>query len=247
MYEFDPYTGNNRMVYGAAPDSTGIYSCSPPAVWFDPILQKDILVFNLFPDSFAPPQEGAQFLIGIDPDDHYTELFRIPIVEKFSSNGGHPPIIHDNNILITGGWDKIFGFNLVTKEKLWEKGFGYPYAIWSKTQHLIHDDRLYVNNGQFDVTCINPYNGIEIWNNPEGGPNCTDNMVYYEKEDLLVFTSWGYGSVMVLDGLTGNTIHREREYDFSSYNNDVVYDAESDMFFTCTYKHVMGFTIKRPE
>ncbi len=246
IYEFDPYTGENRMVYSKPPDSTGIYSCSPPAIWFDPDLGKDILVFNLFPDSFAPPQDGAQYLVGVDPDDRYTELFRIPVVDKFSSNGGHPPLIF-NNTVITGGWDNIYCFDLITKEKRWEKDFGYPWAIWSKTQHLMHDNRLYVNNGQFDVTCINPYNGIELWNNPEGGPNCTDNMVYYVKEDLLVFTSWGYGSVMVLDGLTGQTIHRERAYENSPYNNDVVYDEALDMFFTSTYKHAMGFKIKRPK
>jgi outer membrane protein assembly factor BamB len=246
VYEFDPFTGANRMVYSKPPDSTGIYSCSPPAIWFDEELGKEILILNLFPDSFAPPEEGDQYLVGVDPDDRYTELFSIPVVEKFSSNGGHPPLIY-NDAAYTGGWDKMFCFDLVKKEMKWDKDFGYPWAIWSKTQHLMNSNRLYVNNGQFDVTCLNPINGIEIWNNPEGGPNSTDNMVYYEKEDLLVFTSWGYGSVMVLDGLTGQTIHREKEYDFSSFNNDVVYDEDLDMFFTCTYKHVMGFKINKPD
>jgi outer membrane protein assembly factor BamB len=105
---------------------------------------------------------------------------------------------------------------------------------------------LYVNNGQEDVTCLDPETGELIWNNPKGGPNCTDNMVYYEKEDLLVFTSWGYGSVMILDALTGETLHREHRFDNSSYNNDVVYDEERDMFFTSTYKHAIGFRVRRP-
>ncbi len=72
-------------------------------------------------------------------------------------------------------------------------------------------------------------------------------MVYYEKEDLLVFTSWGYGSVMVLDALTGETVHRERPYDNSTYTTDVVYDKERDMFFTSTYKHAIGFKIHKPK
>lgn len=245
MYEFDPYTGAYKQVFVKAPDSTGIYSCSPPAVWNHPETGKEVLVFNLFPDSFAPPEQGSQYIVGIDPEDRYHELFRIPVVDKFASNGGHPPVIY-NNTVITGGWDNIYCFNLLTGEKIWEKSFGYPYAIWSKTNHLLYDNRLYVNNGQFDVTCLNPINGIELWNNPQGGPNSTDNMVYYEKEDLLVFTSWGYGSVMVLDGLTGETIHRERAYEYSHFNNDVVYDKELDMFFTSTHKHAMGFTITRP-
>ena len=245
LYEFDPYTGENQMVYSKPPDSTGIYSCSPPAIWHDPDLGKDILIFNLFPDSFAPPEEGSQYVVGVDPDDRYTELFTIPVVDKFSSNGGHPPIIY-NNTVITGGWDNMYCFDLITHEKKWETSFGYPWSIWNKTNHLLYDDRLYVNNSQFDVTCLNPETGTKIWHNTEDAPNCTDNMVYYEQQNLLVFTSWGLGSVMFLDGLTGRLVHRERKYDNSVFNNDVVYDEELDMFFTSTYKHAMGFKIKRP-
>ena len=244
LYEFDPYTGENQMVYSKPPDSTGIYSCSPPAIWHDPDLGKDILIFNLFPDSFAPPEEGAQYVVGVDPDDRYTELFTIPVVDKFSSNGGHPPIIY-NNTVITGGWDNMYCFDLITHEKKWETSFGYPWSIWNKTNHLLYDDRLYVNNSQFDVTCLNPETGTKIWHNTEDAPNCTDNMVYYEQQNLLVFTSWGLGSVMFLDGLTGRLVHRERKYDNSVFNNDVVYDEELDMFFTSTYKHAMGFKIQR--
>ena len=57
------------------------------------------------------------------------------------------------------------------------------------------------------------------------------------------FCSWGYGSIMVLDALTGKTLHREHRYDNSSYNADVVYDAELDMFFSSTYKHAVGFKV----
>ncbi len=110
VYEFDPYTGENRDVFNAAPDSTGIYSCNPPAVWYDEELGKDILVMNLYPDSFNPPQEGTQFLIGVNPDTR-EELWRVPLVEQFPSGGGRPVVIVDNHA-ITGGWDKIFSIDL---------------------------------------------------------------------------------------------------------------------------------------
>jgi hypothetical protein len=51
---------------------------------------------------------------------------------------------------------------------------------------------------------------------------------------------------MVLDALTGETLHREHRYDNSQFNNDVVYDVDRDMFFTSTYKHALGFKVKRP-
>ena len=244
LYEFDPYTGENQMVYSKPPDSTGIYSCSPPVIWYHPELEKDILVFNLYPDTFSPPEEGAQYVVGVDPDDRYTELFSILVTSKFASNALHPPLLYKNTV-ITGGWDNMYCFDLITHEKKWETSFGYPWSIWNKTNHLLYDDRLYVNNSQFDVTCLNPETGTKIWHNTEDAPNCTDNMVYYEQQNLLVFTSWGLGSVMFLDGLTGRLVHRERKYDNSVFNNDVVYDEELDMFFTSTYKHAMGFKIQR--
>ena len=243
IYEFDPFSGENRTVYSASPDSSGIYSCSPPAIWFDEELGKEILIFNLYPDAFGPPQYGVQFFIGVDPETK-DELWRIPIVNQFSSGGGHPPAVIDNHA-ITGAWDMIFSIDLMTKSIAWSTDFGYPWAVWSKTQRLVVDDKVYANSGQEDVACLDLETGIFKWRNPQGGPNCTDNMLYYEKEDLLVFTSWGYGSVMILDALTGKTLHREHRYDNSSYNNDIVYDEGRDMFFTSTYKHAIGFKVHR--
>ena len=245
IYEFDPYSGENRTVYSASPDSTGIYSCSPPAIWFDENLGKEILVFNLYPDSWSPPEDGAQYLIGADPDTKQ-ELWRIPIVDQFASGGGHPPAIVNDHI-ITAGWDMIFSIDLLTKSIAWSTDFGYPWAVWSKTQRLVVDNNVYANSSQEDVACLDLETGIFKWRNPQGGPNCTDNMLYYEKEDLLVFTSWGYGSVMILDALTGKTLHREHRYDNSQYNKDVVYDEERDMFFTNTFKHAIGFKVHRPK
>ena len=245
LYEFDPYSGENRNVYSAAPDATGIYSCNPPAIWFDEELGKDILVFNLYPDSWNAPEDGIQFFIGVDPDTKQ-ELWRIPIVEQFPSGGGRPAVIVDDHA-ITGAWDMIFSINLKTKTIAWNTKFDYPWAVWSKTQRLVVDGKVYANSGQEDVACLDLETGSFIWRNPKGGPNCTDNMLYYEKEDLLVFTSWGYGSVMILDALTGETLHKEHNYDNSQYNKDVVYDEERDMFFTCTFKHAIGFKVHRPK
>src|SRR5690554_6303142 len=245
IYEFDPYTGENRTVYSLPSDSTGSYSCNPPAIWFDEELGKDILVFNLYPDAFGPPEDGPQFLLGVDPDTKQ-ELWRIPIVEQFSSGGGRPVVIV-NDHAITGAWDMIVSINLKTKTIAWNTKFDYPWAVWSKTQRLVVDGKVYANSDQEDVACLDLETGNFIWRNPKGGPNCTPNMLYYEKEDLLVFTSWGYGSVMILDALTGETVHREHRYDNSQYNLDVVYDEERDMFFTCTYKHAIGFKVHRPK
>lgn len=84
---------------------------------------------------------------------------------------------------------------------------------------------------------------ILIGNIQEGGANCTWNMLYYQ--DILVFTSCGYGSVRVLDANTGEILQREHRFEDSSYTTDIAYDAETDMFFTFTYEHAVGFKIKK--
>lgn len=63
---------------------------------------------------------------------------------------------------------------------------------------------------------------------------------------MLVFTSWGKGSVLVIDAKSGNLIHKEGTYENSVFYNDVVYDPKSDMFFTSTFKHAIGFKINKP-
>jgi outer membrane protein assembly factor BamB len=142
----------------------------------------------------------------------------------------------------------MYGFDIQTGEQLWKTSMpGYTqWGIWTKTNHLLKDDRLYVNEGGHQLHCLNPLDGSFIWQNLEDAPNCSDNMLYYEKEDYLVYTSWGLGSVMIVDALTGELVHQERSED-STYNNDPVYDPETDMFFTSTYKNAVGFKINRPE
>jgi outer membrane protein assembly factor BamB len=240
FFKLSPSTGELEVVYQT---SNGLIN--PPAFYTGNDSETNI-IFNEYPWENDLPEESIQNLICIVYDSGQ-EIWRMDsITERFMSNVGQNAVIYDNRIVITGGDWSIYAFDVQTGARLWRYEFDYPWAIWANTNHLIHENRLYVNNGQEDVTCLNPETGELIWNNPKGGPNCTDNMVYYEKEDLLVFTSWGYGSVMILDALTGETLHREHRFDNSSYNNDVVYDEERDMFFTSTYKHAIGFRVRRP-
>lgn len=237
----DPNTGAYDVAYAS---TEGTHS--PVAFWTDPNSDRQLMLFNNYPNNGDPPEQTTQNVLAVDVSTGEVVWRVNEFTDFFSSNVLHPPIIY-NKLVITGGDSSIYAFDIETGTLQWRFEMDYPWSIWNTTNHLIYNDRLYVNNGQEDVTCLNPLTGELIWNNPKGGANCTDNMVYYEKEDLLVFTSWGYGSVMILDALTGETVHREHRYDNSSYNNDVVYDAERDLFFTSTYKHAVAFKVRMPE
>lgn len=241
LYKLNPHTGEINVTYQT---SKGLIS--PPV--FNQKESDICVIINGYPFENELPQESVQNLIKVDLESG-KELWRTQVTSQFASNVGLPSVIYDNRIVITGGHNSIFGYDVYTGELLWEyeDPNSLGFAQWADTNHLIHEDRLYVNENAEEVTCLNPETGALIWNNPMGGANCTDNMIYYEKEDLLVFTSWGYGSVMVLDALSGKTVHRERKFDNSQYNNDVVYDEGRDMFFTTSFKHAIGFKVKRPE
>lgn len=244
LLEIDIHTGDfiKFVSYGVVTPLLGI---SPP-VFFQDNVGKDIIIFNQYPD-IELPQEREQNITAIDMETKEVLWVTENFTEGFASNGGHPPIIYQD-LVITGGDWSMYAFDIHTGVPKWETPIApeSPFGNWNNTNHLIHDGRLYVNDTGNHLTCLNPLTGEFIWDSTNA-PNCTDNMLYYEKEDYLVFTSWGYGSVMILDALTGENIHREHRYDDSQYNNDVVYDEELDMFFTSTYKHVVGFKINAPE
>ncbi len=235
-------TGEHELIFEVKKKAENLTSISPPAFWSDTESNKTLMIFNEYPNAQKAPQDDEQNIVAMDLATKEIVWRTEKFTENFYSNRLHPPIIY-KDIVITGGDWSIYAFDVKTGKQLWRYTFDYHTGIWTKTNHLIYKDKLYVNNSQHDVTCLNPETGELIWNNPKGGANCTDNMLYYEKEDYLVFTSWGYGSVMILDALTGETIHQEEQYDYSNYNNDVVYDKNLDMFFTSTYKHAVGFKV----
>lgn len=244
LIEFNVLTGEYNILYTIAKDKFSSPGVSPPV--YHNNTGVELLIFNEYPNASAPPGETIQNLVALNLSTKET-VWKIKDITDFrASNSLHPPIIYKDKVITGGDWS-IYAFDIETGEKQWRHEFDYPWGIWMSTNHLIYDDKLYVNNGQDDVTCLNPETGTLIWNNPEGGSKCSANMAYYEKEDLLVFASWSYGSVMILDALTGETLHREHRYDNSQYGNDVVYDKELDMFFTSTYKHAIGFKVNKPK
>ena len=239
ILEFNPFTGEKREVVKYTPDSIGTKTLSPPVYY-----QDDIILYNLRPNGELPPEYTKQYMVAYDMNINQ-ELWRTEVTESFASNGLHPPIIYNNTVITGGDWS-MYAFDVLTGEQLWRTPIpGYDrFGIFAKTNHLIHNGRLYVNETGPNLTCINPETGDIIWNNTDAA-NCTDNMVYYQ--DMLVFASFGEGSVLVIDALTGETLHKEGPYDNSIFNNDVVYDEVRDMFFTSTYKHAIGFKVHKPE
>lgn len=238
ILEFDPFTGEQTEMVKYSPGSLGTQTISPPTFWED-----NIMIYNVRPNSEQPPELIQQYIVAFDHIQN-VELWRTLVTDHFASNNLHPPIIY-NDLVITGGDYSMYAFDLKSGKQVWKTQIpGYDkFGIWNNTNHLLVNDRLFVNDTGTNSLCLNPKTGEIIWHEDFYSSNCTENMLYYEKKDYLVFTSWGKGSVIVLDASTGELVHREKAFDGSIYNNDIVYDDKLDMFFTTTYKHAVAFKI----
>jgi len=240
LMEIDPFTGAYELKLYS---DEGIATSSPPVFFEDSTTGEVSIIINEYPDNSLVPEQTTQNIKRIDLETGEILWQTDDFTDFFSSNVLHPPIVYQD-VVITGGDWSMYGFDIETGTELWRTEIDpFETGPWVKTNHLIYENRLYVNNSWFNISCLNPLTGAIIWSNDEDAPNCSNNMVYYESKDYLVFSSWGWGSVIILDALTGELVHREQGQNMSPFQNDVSYDSGRDMFFSTTYLHAYGFTI----
>ncbi|MFZ1559180.1 MAG: PQQ-binding-like beta-propeller repeat protein [Saprospiraceae bacterium] len=246
LLRFKVNTGAVDTVYSVPEEGVWAPQLSGPAIWVDPMSKDSIIVFV-----------NSRGNINKSPQDSPTDLYAVNLRTKklvwkqtsfceVSTSMNYQPVIYGDDVLVGGDWS-IYSYDIPTGKLNWRRPFDKlkPFGSFNNTQHLLVGDRIYVNPDVFDVMCIHAGTGEVLWHNETDAPNCTPNMIYHE--DMLIFTSWGYGSVMILDGITGKLIHRERAYDDSPFSTNVVYHQNSDMFFTQNYKQAFGFKIRKPK
>lgn len=239
-------TGEYETIYQTARKDGIMDAFSSPVFWTDPVTRHDIMYFNNQNWNYETAADKVtQDMIAVDVVTKEV-VWKNSKFSPNASNGSIPPAIYKDNIITGGDWS-IYSFDARTGKQNWKWEFleQKPFGIWNTAQHLVQENRLYVNPGSEDVICLNAETGALIWKNPKGGPNCTKNMTYYK--DMLVFTSWGYGSIMVLDAFTGKKIHQEYPHNNSNFYTDVIYDPTTDMFFTTDFLYAYGFKIRKPK
>jgi outer membrane protein assembly factor BamB len=247
IFKYDINTGNKEKIFGfGLEEGKWEPSVSEVCFWQDPITKDSILLFNKDgSNAHTSPQE--------QPTDFYAINIRTKNVlwrqEKYcpiSSNMVHAPVVYDNDVIISGDWS-IYSFDIPTGKLNWRRQFPQlgNFGSFGSTQNLLVNDRLFINPVGFDVMCLNAKNGEIVWHNTTDAPNCTPLMHYYK--DMLVYTSWAFESVMVLDALNGKLIHKQPPPDKSTFYANMAYDPLTDMFFTYTFKSVYGFKINKPK
>lgn len=239
-------TGKWEDVYAVKSSDSLMNAFSAPVFWHNPDTGHDIMYFNNQNWNMdLSPQEITQDMIAVDVETKKV-VWKNASFSPVASNGSIHPAVYKDNIITGGDWS-MYSFDARTGKQNWKREFTElkPFWIWNTTNHLVKENRIYVNDVGPNIWCLNADTGDVIWNNTTDAPNCTPTMTYYE--DMLVYTSWGKGSIMVLDAFTGKKIHQEQSHNYSTFNTDVVYDPATDMFFTTDYLYAYGFKIRKPK
>lgn len=241
IVEINPLNGFYQYIYTIH----GTYIGHPVFYENDNKSNTKSIIINEYPGDMIPPDSSIQNIMRIDLNTGQTIWKQNAFTDFYSSNQAHPPVIY-NDIVITGGDWSLYAFDANTGEKLWRTEIPGALQVgnWFFTNHLIHNDKLYANPDGFHLLCLDPLTGDILWYNNEV-PRSTNNMTYYEEEDYLVFSD--AGSVLIIDAITGETLHEENGYDWSKFGKDIIYDKSRDMFFTSTLKDAVGFKINAPE
>lgn len=243
LLEFDVYTGKMEEILSYAPDSVSSKSISPPAVD-----DKQHLFFNIDEKTDQEPRNEKQYLVAFDKVNK-TELWRTMVTERYPSNISNPPVIYDNRIIITGASNFMSGYDINTGEQIWKTIIdpNSPNPLFNITNHLIHQNYLYVRADNNSVTCLNPSSGGIVWTKDYSMARASNNMLYFAKEDMLIFPLTGTTSLLVVNAFNGIILHEEKGYQNRPFSNDIVYNEAADIFCTTTSEHSIGFTINPKE
>jgi outer membrane protein assembly factor BamB len=244
IIRYNIYTGKREVVYIVPIENQWSPSLSPPAFWIDPDSKDTIMVvINGKSQSGFSPQQSPTDLLAINLRTK-SLVWKMENIMEVRTNLGRQPVIYQNSIIF-GGDRSIYSVDIPTAKVNWRTPF-YNLAMvgnFNSTGLLLVEDRVFANPDVHDVMCLNAATGAVIWHNKTDAPNCTPNMLY--NDDMLIFTSWGFGSVMILDPKTGQKIHKEKSEKI--YTTDVLYDKTTDMYFVQDYASAVGFKINKPK
>ena len=237
-------TGSHERIYQVDIDGGWTPSLSPAAFWINPI-SSDTLLLTINGKSMSGhgPETSPTDLLAINLRTKQLE-WKMDSIMEVRTNLLTPPVIFENSVIFGGDWS-IYSVDIPSSTVNWRTQFTDLMKVgnFNRTGLLLHDGRVYANPDVFGVMCLDAKNGDVIWHNKKIAATCSPNMLY--NDDMLITSSWGQGSVFIIDAFTGEVIHKERsEHD---YNIDVLYDSETDMYFVQDFAEAVGFKINKPK
>jgi outer membrane protein assembly factor BamB len=143
----------------------------------------------------------------------------------------------------------VYKFNIPTGKLLWRKELQTPklYSIFNNTSAKLVNNLLVLQSGGDEAYAINVNTGAVVWSNPNAAPNANYHIL--QQDNMLIFNSWGNGSIVALDPITGKTLFKQRSpnQSISFSGEDVIYDKDSKLYYTSDYKSIFGFKLIKPK
>lgn len=243
IIRYNLQTGHREVVWNVPKEGIWSPAISPPTFWVDEKSDTIMIFVNGKSNVDKSPQESPTDLWAVNLSTK-TINWKIENVMKIPTNLLNPPVIYKDNVIFGGDWS-IYSVDIPSGKLNWRTQFPElgNFGSFNRTGLLLEGDKVFGNPDIFDIFCLNAENGSIVWHNKKDAPNCSPNMLY--NNGMLICGSWGFGSVVIIDAVTGKLIHREQSPNI--YNVDVLYDKVTDMYLTQDFAHAVGFKINKPK
>jgi outer membrane protein assembly factor BamB len=240
LTRFNVFTGSKEDVL-SDPKIKGVNFYSPPALYMDPASNDSILLYKRtilhLVDAYTPVDVVA-----------YNLSKRKIMWEKISfspcwSSKDAAVSVHGDDVIVQSDWH-LYKYDIMTGDELWK------YQIEARTTPIngvvgindpvLYGDKYIVQQTLDPMHCIDAHTGKRIWYNAKGSPSASETSIVHK--DMIINTS-GDGKLRAYDLNTGLTFLSK-----SGFRDDnVVYDAETDMYFTVDFRRLYAFKINKPK
>jgi len=159
----------------------------------------------------------------------YNELVSGPVTIKY----------HNGKLYNTGDWS-LYAFDPETGEELnrWQFWESYPLGSFNNCDFTIVNDVVYTLDDLGHLNGINTVTEDFEFSYKKGAARTTSPPTIHN--DLILYSSLGHESIEIFDTKKKAFVHKERN---RSFGNDIVYDEETELYFTTTPYFVHAFRI----
>jgi outer membrane protein assembly factor BamB len=244
LARFNIYTGVREDLV-TEPQSNGVNFYNPPAFYLDPESGDSILIYKV---SFLKINEGITpcDLVAYNLSKRH-EIWRHKAFSPATSSENTPSNVYGSSVLVVS-FNELFKYDIMTGELEW-KTIIIPSSIIGNVVRssfpVLFNDRIYIQGTEYPFVCIDAIDGHIVWTNPKGSITPSNRMIIHK--DMIINTSWGTSAIRGYDLQTGHTFLSERNPNSSTFAAwDIVYDNETDTYYTQDFKNLMAFKIRKP-
>lgn len=244
LIRFDVYTGEEEHIIRFEKSAENhAPTISAPIIHYDSQLNDTIAyIIQVWQRANLGPGKEQTDMIAVSLKERKV-IWRHEAFTQWGTGLLYAPNVTEDLVLVPGDWS-MYAFDRRTGELRWKTEFPTNQYVGRATneRQLLVGNKLYYRMSHY-VACLDVTTGRIIWQvNNKNVANCSPNMIY--NDGMIITGCFGTGRITIIDAESGRQIHSE--FSPHNYNYDVVYDKETDMYFTQDFAHALGFKINKP-